>query len=348
MKNIKAFGIPRLIIIAFFLLLWGLASKQGIYMPFLVTDSLTRIGMNAILVLAMVPAIRSGIGLNFALPLGIVCGIFGGVLAIELEIAGFGGFLFALAVSVPLSVIIGYIYALMLNKIKGSEMLVSTYVGFSFVSLLCIGWIVFPFKSNEMRWPLGQGLRNVVSLESTFADVLDKFWQLDLEIFFGESFRGLVIPTGLLLFVAVVCFIYYIFSKTKVGIAMKTVGDNPKFAATTGLVVDKYRILGTILSTVLGAVGMVAFAQSFGYIQLYQAPLMMAFPAVAAILIGGATAKKANISYVIIGTILFQGLLTISLPVASSFFEGGNISEVIRMIVQNGIILYALAQGGGK
>ena len=129
---------------------------------------------------------------------------------------------------------------------------------------------------------------------------------------------------------------------------MKTVGDNPKFAAATGLNVDRYRILGTILSTVLGAIGMVVFAQSFGYIQLYTAPLMMAFPAVAAILIGGATAKKANISFVIIGTILFQGLLTISLPVASSFFEGGNISEVIRMIVQNGIILYALAQGGGE
>jgi simple sugar transport system permease protein len=174
-----------------------------------------------------------------------------------------------------------------------------------------------------------------------------------MELFF-TSLRGLVIPTGLILFVALVCFIFYIFSKSRVGIGMKTVGDNPEFATAIGLNVNAYRILGTILSTVLGGVGMVVYAQSFGYLQLYQAPLMMAFPAVAAILIGGATAKKANISFVIIGTILFQGLMTISLPVASNFFmtfanfDGGNISEVFRMIVQNGIILYALAQGGGE
>lgn len=341
MDTIKKMGLPRLIIIAFFIFLWVVATVQKLQVPALMTDSLTRIGMNAILVLAMVPAIRSGIGLNFALPLGIVCGIFGGILAIEFELQGMLGFGLALIVSIPLSIIIGYIYGIMLNKIKGSEMLVSTYVGFSFVSLLCIVWSVFPTQSNEMRWPIGEGLRTVVSLESTFEDVLDNFWRITFS-------NGLSIPTGMILFVALICFIYYIFSKTRVGIAMKTVGDNPKFALATGLNVDKYRILGTILSTVLGAIGMVVFAQSFGYIQLYTAPLMMAFPAVAAILIGGATAKKANISFVILGTILFQGLLTISLPVASSFFDGGNISEVIRMIVQNGIILYALAQGGGE
>lgn len=341
MNIVKKLGLPRIIIIIFFLSLWIMAAAQGLNVPGLMKDSLVRIGMNAVMVLAMVPAIRSGIGLNFALPIGIICGILGGVLAIEFQIVGWFGLFFSLIVAIPLAVLFGWIYGIMLNKIKGSEMLVSTYVGFSIVSLFCIAWIVLPFQSDEMRWPIGQGLRTVVSLESTFAQVLNNTWSFELV-------DGLVIPTGLLLFIAVICGIYYIFSNTRTGIAMKTVGDNPKFAASIGLSVDRYRILGTILSTVLGAIGMVAYAQSFGYIQLYQAPLMMAFPAVAAILIGGATAKKANISFVIIGTILFQGLLTISLPVASSFFEGGNISEVIRMIVQNGIILYALAQGGGE
>lgn len=341
MGAIKRLGLPRIIIIIFFLSLWVMAGVQDLHVPGLMKDSLVRIGMNAIMVLAMVPAIRSGIGLNFALPIGIICGILGGVLAIEFMIVGWWGFFFSLIVAIPLSILFGYVYGIMLNKIKGSEMLVSTYVGFSIVSLFCIAWIVLPFQSNEMRWPIGEGLRTVVSLESTFGQVLNKTWAIEFS-------NGFVIPTGLLLFVAFACLVYYIFSNTRVGIAMKTVGDNPKFAASIGLNVDRYRILGTILSTLLGAIGMVVYAQSFGFIQLYTAPLMMAFPAVAAILIGGATAKKANISFVIIGTILFQGLLTISLPVASSFFDGGNISEVIRMIVQNGIILYALAQGGGE
>lgn len=340
MKALKKFGLPRIIIIIFFLLLWVAAYTQGLHVPGLLKDTTVRIGMNLIMVLAMVPAIRSGIGLNFALPIGIICGILGGVMAIEFEMAGLGGFVYALIIAIPLSVAFGWMYGIMLNKIKGSEMLVSTYVGFSFVSLFCIAWIVLPFSSDEMRWPIGEGLRTVVSLESTFAGILNNFLAF-------EIMDGFMFPTGMILFGILICIIYYIFSQTRVGIAMKTVGDNPKFAAANGLNVDSYRILGTIISTVLGAVGMVVYAQSFGYIQLYTAPLMMAFPAVAAILIGGATANKANISFVIIGTILFQGLLTISLPVASSFFDGGNISEVIRMIVQNGIILYALAQGGG-
>jgi simple sugar transport system permease protein len=105
-----------------------------------------------------------------------------------------------------------------------------------------------------------------------------------------------------------------------------------------------------MLSTVLGAIGIIVYSQGYGYAQLYSAPLMMAFSAVAAILIGGATASRAKVSHVIIGVIIFQGLLTTALPVANQLFEGTDLSEILRMIIQNGIILYALTQvkGGGK
>lgn len=52
-------------------------------MDMLADQALTRIGMNGILVLAMVPAIESGVKMNFALPLGIVCGLLGGALSLE-------------------------------------------------------------------------------------------------------------------------------------------------------------------------------------------------------------------------------------------------------------------------
>ncbi len=218
-------------------------------------------------------------------------------------------------------------------------MLVATYTGFAFVSLMSIAWIVLPFTHPEMRWPIGQGLRVTIALESTFGYILDNFMKIEI----GK----LRLPTGMLLFFAFMCLVMWIFSKSKHGIAMKASGDNPKFALASGINVDGYRILGTIISTGLGAIGYLVYAQSYGFIQLYQAPLMMAFPAVAAVLIGGATAKKAKISHVVIGAFLFNGLLAISLPVASSIFDGGNISEVFRMIIQNGIILYALTQVGG-
>ena len=73
---------------------------------------------------------------------------------------------------------------------------------------------------------------------------------------------------------------------------------------------------------------------------------MMAFPAVAAILIGGASLARATVGHVILGTFLFQTLLTIALPVTSHII-GGDISEVARLIVSNGMILYALTRAGG-
>jgi len=338
-KIVKKMGLPRLIITTFFIIVWILVFVKQLPAASLFSDSVRRFGMNGILVLAMVPAIHCGIGPNFALPIGIICGILGGLVSIQVGAGGIGGFLLAIAIAVPISILVGWLYGIMLNKIKGSEMLVATYTGFAFVSLMSIAWILLPFTSSEMKWPIGDGLRVTIALESTFGYILDNFLRIEI--------GNLKIPTGMLLFFALTCWVMWIFSKSKAGIAMKASGDNPKFALASGINVDNYRILGTIISTSLGAVGYIVYAQSYGFIQLYQAPLMMAFPAVAAILIGGATAKTASISHVVIGAFLFNGLLAISLPVASSFFNGGNISEVFRMIVQNGIILYALTQVGG-
>ena len=109
-------------------------------------------------------------------------------------------------------------------------------------------------------------------------------------------------------------------------------------------------MIGTIISTALGSIGIMVYSQSYGFFQLYQAPMMMGLTAVAAVLIGGASVNKVKISHVIIGTFLYQGLLTIGLPVINKIISEGNISEFISLIVSNGIIIYALTKvrGGAK
>jgi simple sugar transport system permease protein len=69
----------------------------------------------------------------------------------------------------------------------------------------------------------------------------------------------------------------------------------------------------------------------------------MVFPAVAAILIGGASVNKASMVNVLVGTFLFQGLLTMTPSVINSILQT-DMSEVIRIIVSNGMILYALTR----
>ncbi|SCG83568.1 ribose transport system permease protein [Proteiniborus sp. DW1] len=334
------FGLPRIIISLFFILVLITAVIMDLSFATLMSDILRRFGMYGVMVLAMVPAIQSGTGPNFALPLGIICGLVGSLLAIEFGFTGGSSFIASIVFSLPFSIVTGWVYGMLLNRIKGSEMLVATYTGFSIVSFMSILWILLPFKHPEMVWPIGRGLRVTIALDSTFGEILNKFLEFKI--------AGIKIPTGLLLFFFGLCLIVFLFTRSKTGVAMKAAGDNPRFAISSGINVDKTRILGIILSTVLGAIGIIVYSQSYGFIQLYEGPLMMAFPAVASILIGGASAQKAKIYHVILGTFLFQGLLTISLPVANLIITAGNLSEVLRAIVQNGIILYALTKVGGE
>lgn len=336
---VKKLGIPRLVIGLFYILLCLMAFIFNLSLPAQISNTLVRLGMNGVLVLAMLPGIQCGISLNLGLPIGIIGGLLGGLLCIELGFSGWFGFLFAVVVGMAISAVTGYLYGMLLNRLKGSEMTVTTYVGFSIVSLMCIAWLVLPFQSKIMKWPLGNGLRTTIGLQTSYRHLLNDF--LAFKIF------GITIPTGLLLFFALCCVLVWLFMRSKTGIAMSAAGANPRFAAATGINVDKMRIIGTMLSTMLGAVGIIVYAQSFGFMQLYQAPRQMGFLAASAILLGGATTSRAKISHVIIGTFLFQGVLTLGMPVANAVVPQSTISEVFRIIISQGIILYALTKSGG-
>ena len=130
--------------------------------------------------------------------------------------------------------------------------------------------------------------------------------------------------------------------RTDTGMEMNIVGSNPRVTESTGLSVNKDRVLGSIISSAMAAVGIIVYSQSFGFLQLYQAPLYMALYMVSAILIGGASLQRATITHAIIGSFLFNGLLVAALPVANEVVPA-DISEVVRVIISNGIILYALS-----
>lgn len=340
---VNKIGLPTLIIGTFWVMLLVVGGMLGISMTTLLSDTIKRSGMNGILVLAMVPSIQSGTGPNFALPIGIVCGLFAIVLAIEFGFTGMGWLAVSLVLAIAFAVILGYLYGKLLNAVKGSEMTIATYTGFSISAFMCLAWLMIPFKSPKMGWFMGNGLRETVQLDAVGgAQILSNFWRFTI----GD----LIIPTGMLIIFLLCCVIVWLYFRSKSGIAISAGGINPRFAQASGININSNRIKANILSTVMGAIGIIVYSQGYGYTQLYNAPLMMAFPAVAAVLIGGATASRAKVSHVIIGTIIFQGLLTTALPVANQLFEGTDLSEILRMVIQNGIILYALTQvkGGDK
>lgn len=353
-KVLNAIGLPRLIVGAFFLAIVILAVCIGVNVTSYLSSIIKYWGMWCILVLAMLPTIKAGIGPNFGVSLGIVCGLLSTLLVIEFEvseffnglIAGSGpwlSMLVAMLIGAVIAWFVGVGYGKLLNCVKGSEMTVTTYIGYSIIFLMCILWFRAPFSSGEIMWPLGgRGVRNQVSMESSFGYLLNNAGG-----FYIGGERGIYIPTGLILFCLFICFLVWVFFRTKTGKAITAAGSNPQFARASGINVDKMRITGVALSTALGAVGIIVYTQGFGFLQAYTAPLAMGFLCVAAILIGGASTTKAKINHVILGTFLYQGLILMTPPVSNQLLAGTDISDTMRQIIQNGVILYALTKVKG-
>ncbi len=333
---IKEFGIPRLLIAFFLIGLFAVPVATHMDLRSLISDSIVRVGRNGVLVLALLPAIQGGIGLNFGLPLGIICGLVGAVISLNAGVHGIAGILLAAAIGVALAVPAGAGYGWLLNRTRGQEMMVGTYLGFAIVSMMSVFWLLAPFKNPTLVWAIGgRGLRTTLSLGGIYDKVLDRWLRF--------SIAGVEVPGGTILVFLAFCFLVWLFFRTRMGITIAAARSSTRFARAAGISDERTRVQATVLSTVLAAIGIVVFSQSYGFVQLYTAPLLMAFPAIACILIGGASVTRATIGHVLVGTFLFQSILTVALPVTSQVIQG-DISETARLIIQNGMILYALTR----
>lgn len=331
------FGWPRIIIFIFLASLFAAAPFVGVRVDVSISDVLVRFTQNGVMVLALVPMMQAGAGLNFGLPVGIIAGLLGATLSMQFGFTGWAGFFGAAALSLPFAVAFGLLYGYLLNKVKGEEMTIAMYVGFSAVTFMSILWLVLPFTSPNMVWGYsGSGLRTTITLDGYWSRILNEAAAIRI----GDYF---LLPTGGLVFFAVAALAMWLFMRSRTGTALTAVGSNPDFARASGVSADRMRTASVVASTIYGALGILVYQQSFGFIQVYNAPLYMAFPAVAAILLGGASVNKASILNVVVGTFLFQGILTMTPSVINNVMKT-DMSEVIRILISNGMIIYALTR----
>ena len=232
-----------------------------------------------------------------------------------------------------MALLLGYLYAKILNHLKLNEEIVGTFAGYSFIPVMNLFYTFAPVTNRQMLYPIGgQGLRPKVNLEPYFGQVLDRLWQVRI----GE----LVIPAGLLLSFFGTGFLLWLFSKTRAGMIFSAIAENERFVRLAGINVNGYRTAAIIMSTVIAAAGVVVYSQSYGILHLYDGPFMMSFPAVSAIVIGGASPRKATVANALIGTFLYQTTYLLSIPVANALLIP-EMAEIMRTIITSGIILYA-------
>lgn len=325
---------PQIIISAFLILLIGLSYILHMDLVVLLNESMVKLVMNGVLVLSLIPMLNVGAGMNFGLPVGIIGGLVGMCLAVNFRMTGFYGFFMAILFTLMICTLLGWIYGLILNRVKGREEIAGIFIGFSFIPLMNYFWTLAPFQNREMLYPIGgQGLRPKISLENYFNHILDNCGLI--------SIGNIEIPVGLIVIFAIICLFLYLYFRTKIGRATIAVGENEAFAKLSGINISQTRLIAIIISTIIAGFGICIYAQSYGFIQLYDEPLSMAFPAVSAILIGGSTGKKTFIFEAILGTYLLQSMYLLSVPIANEILVP-ELTEILRSFITYGIILYAL------
>lgn len=340
MRSLPRLATPAQLVIAAFLALLVLASAVlGLPVPGLIGDTLIRFAMNAVLVVSLVPMLRAGLGMNYGMPLSVLPGLLGIVTALEWRMTGWPGLLTALVLAAAFALPVGAGYSLLLRYVEGNEEVVGTFAGFSAVYLSAIFWGTAPFTNPKMLWPIGgHGLRPRTNLAGWFGHLLDRLGAFTL--------MGVKVPTGSVLAVLLLGAVVAILLRTRSGLAITLAAEGRSFAHAAGIRVGRTRLVAVVGSTVLAALGIVLYAHTFGFLELYSAPLMLAFPAAAAILVGGFAAdRRASVEQALLGCLLFNAILVFSSPLANRLLMP-ELSDIVRVLITNGVLLYAMVRGG--
>lgn len=325
------------VVIGFLLVLIAASALYDLPVAGLLGDTLVRFAMNAVLVLSLVPMLRAGLGMNYGMPLSVLPGLLGIVMALEWQLTGWPGLAVALVLAVVFALPVGLGYAALLRYVEGNEEVVGTFSGFSAIYLASIFWGVAPFTNCKMLWPIeGKGLRPRTNLAQWFGHLLDGLGSFTV--------LGVRVPTGTLVAVLLIALLVAVLLKTRLGLATTVAARNPLFAKAAGVNVTLTRAMAVTASTVLAAVGIVIYAHTFGFLEVYSAPLMLAFPAAAAILIGGFTSdSRASVSHALLGALGFNAILVFSSPLANRLLMP-ELSDIVRVLITNGVLLYAMVQ----
>ena len=338
LRFFRLFLIENSVVITFIVLLSVAIPASGLPGKYLLQEILTRLGRSSFLVISLLLPIMAGMGLNFGMVLGAMAGQIGLIFAMDWKIIGIPGLILAMLISLPISIVMGWLCGSIMNKAKGREMVTGFILAFFMngvyllFALYTMGTII-PVTNPELLLSRGYGLRNVIDLESV-RQALDTFIPLRIE--------GVNIPILNYLFIAAVSVFIIWFRKTKLGQDMRAVGQDRAVAGAAGIAVERTRIIAIIISTVLAGLGQIIFLQNIGTINTTNSHEQTGLFSIASLLIGGASVTKASIPNALIGVVLFHLLFLVAPMAGKNLIGSAMLGEYFRQFVSYGVIALAL------
>ena len=337
-SRLRVFFIDNAVAILILLLIAFAIPVAKLPASFLAQEILMRLGRDTFLVLALLLPIMAGMGLNFGMVLGAMAGQLGLIFISDWGIVGIPGLLLAMIISLPISVVLGWMCGMIMNRAKGREMVTGFILAFfmngiyMMIVLYAMGSII-PIINPELLLSRGYGIRNVVGLDGV-RQAFDNLIPLHV--------AGLKIPVFSYLIIAAGAALLIWFRSTKLGQDMRAVGQDRGVSASAGIPVERTRILAIMISTVLAGIGQIIFLQNLGTINTTSSHEQIGMFSIAALLIGGASVTKASIPNVIIGVILFHLLFLVSPMAGKNLIGSGMLGEYFRQFVSYGVIALAL------
>ena len=158
----------------------------------------------------------------------------------------------------------------------------------------------------------------------------------------AKLFSMVNIPMVTFMVVGLLCLFNVGIMKTRLGQQFRAVGQNRTVANASGINVDRTRLIAVMISTVLAGWGQLIFVQNMGSFQTYGAHEQVGLYAGAAILVGGASIRKANNKQAILGCILFHLLFIMAPSAGKNLFGDAAIGEYFRVFISYGVIALAL------
>lgn len=155
-------------------------------------------------------------------------------------------------------------------------------------------------------------------------------------------FAMVKVPMVTFALVGLLCVFNEALMKTRLGQRFRAVGQNRTVANVSGINVDQIRVIAIVISTVLAGWGQLIFVQNMGSFQTYGAHEQVGLYAGAAILVGGASIRKATNAQAILGCILFHLLFIVAPSAGKNLFGDAAIGEYFRVFISYGVIALAL------
>jgi len=390
-------NIVPLIFIGFTLL--GFIVAKGVPLNFFFSELSSRFYRNAFLVLSLLIPVIAGLGLNFGIVVGAMCGQVAIALVRYFNIEGFAGLLLCFLLALPIGALVGYLTGKLYNKTRGQEMIASLIVGFFangiyyFLFLFVVGVIIPVPDTHPMIKPDGIGVRMTVdmgSLKYSLENILQLpfmwvvlavsvlllgylvFKQLNKrQTLFRKSSKPVFIantvamaavliisvvsiatnnnlmyvrkvPVATVVLIILLCVFTELIMRTKLGQDFRSVGQSQHIAEANGINVDRTRIIAVMISTVMAAWGQIIYLQNMGTLNTYGAHTQIGMFSVAALLVGGASVRKATVPQALIGTLLFNSMFIMSPEIGKAVFGQALLGEYFRTFMAYGVIGMAL------